>query len=325
MKSGVSVPAVFGVSAGLVLCADGMGAELQVPSKAYPTIQSAIDAAAEGDTVVIAAGVFAEKLLVENKSVSLVGAGKMATILDAKGIGGDVPVLFYRNSATQTPSTISGLTIQNGMAGGLIVDTAKNLTIRDCEIRSCSATYGGGAICGAGSDALFERVTFRENHAVNGGAVNTNGFVGVFRSCVFENNVASNEGGAFIDFLSSTTLVDCDFRNNQGGAGVVFSYIGSATSVGDSRFCGQASAAMAACCGGNIVDLGGNFVQEECASECPGDLSADGVVNGADASVLLKFWGTDGSGYPGVDLDGDGIVGAADLTVLLNSWGACAE
>jgi hypothetical protein len=269
MKSGVRVPAVFGVSAGLVLCADGMAAELQVPSKAYPTIQSAIDAAAEGDTVVIAAGVFAEKLLVENKSVSLVGAGKTATILDAKGIGGDLPVLFYRNSATQTPSTISGLTIQNGTANGLIVEAAKNLTIRDCEIRWCSGTYGGGAVPGAGSDALFERVSFRENHAVNGGAVNTNGFYGVFRSCVFENNVASNEGGAFIDFLSSTTLVDCEFRHNQGGTAVVFSFSGSTTSIGDGRFCGQAGPAMAACCGGSIVDLGGNLVRKSACQTAP--------------------------------------------------------
>lgn len=65
----------------------------------------------------------------------------------------------------------------------------------------------------------------------------------------------------------------------------------------------------------------------ECAITCvcPADFIADGTVNAADLGVMLNFWGTDGSGYPGVDLDNDGIVGAADLSALLSAWGPCPE
>jgi len=49
----------------------------------------------------------------------------------------------------------------------------------------------------------------------------------------------------------------------------------------------------------------------------PGDLDGDGVVNGADLSILLSAWG---SADPTADIDGDGIVGAADLSVLLGNW-----
>jgi hypothetical protein len=49
----------------------------------------------------------------------------------------------------------------------------------------------------------------------------------------------------------------------------------------------------------------------------PGDLDGDGVVNGADLSILLSAWG---SADPTADIDGDGSVGAADLSVLLGNW-----
>lgn len=49
----------------------------------------------------------------------------------------------------------------------------------------------------------------------------------------------------------------------------------------------------------------------------PGDLNGDGVVNGADLSILLAAWGSDD---PAADLDGNGVVGGADLTILLSDW-----
>jgi hypothetical protein len=54
---------------------------------------------------------------------------------------------------------------------------------------------------------------------------------------------------------------------------------------------------------------------------CVGDLNDDGVVNGADLTILLGAWGT---ADPVADLNDDGIVNGADLTMLLGAWGACA-
>ena len=52
--------------------------------------------------------------------------------------------------------------------------------------------------------------------------------------------------------------------------------------------------------------------------ECPADLNGDGIVNGADLTILLGDWGGSAA-----DLNGDGTVDGADLTVLLGSWGDC--
>jgi len=53
-------------------------------------------------------------------------------------------------------------------------------------------------------------------------------------------------------------------------------------------------------------------------ADSPADLNADGVVNGADLSILLGAWGGDGI----ADLNGDGVVNGADLSVMLGDWSA---
>lgn len=51
-----------------------------------------------------------------------------------------------------------------------------------------------------------------------------------------------------------------------------------------------------------------------------GDLTANGVVDGADLALLLAGWGRRGA----ADLDGDGDVDGADLGILLSNWSASA-
>ena len=70
-----------------------MGVTLEVPSKAHPTNQDAIDAAVEGDIVSIAAGTYFEHdLQVGDKGITIRGetdaAGEPAVIIDAQQQGG---------------------------------------------------------------------------------------------------------------------------------------------------------------------------------------------------------------------------------------------
>lgn len=70
---------------------------------------------------------------------------------------------------------------------------------------------------------------------------------------------------------------------------------------------------------GSLVEAGVDYVRVSisgCANN-PADLNKDGVVDGADISLLLNNWGGSGVG----DIDGNGIVDAADLSALLNAWG----
>ncbi|MAJ47889.1 MAG: hypothetical protein CBC35_11580 [Planctomycetes bacterium TMED75] len=56
--------------------------------------------------------------------------------------------------------------------------------------------------------------------------------------------------------------------------------------------------------------------------ECPGDLNADGRVDGEDLTRLLAAWGAC-AGDCSEDLGGNGVVDGPDLGILLGYWGSC--
>ena len=61
------------------------------------------------------------------------------------------------------------------------------------------------------------------------------------------------------------------------------------------------------------------------AQGCAGDLTGNGIVDGADLGTILAYWGprTQDPTSIASDLNGDGLINGADLGVLLASWGPC--
>lgn len=102
--------------AGLLLLCFVLAAHAQrtirVPAD-QPTVQAAIDAAATGDTVLVASGIYFENLTIATKQITLTSSdGAAKTFLDGRGSG---PVLKIRNN-TNLATSVSGFTIQNGLA-----------------------------------------------------------------------------------------------------------------------------------------------------------------------------------------------------------------
>ncbi len=63
------------------------GVPLVVPSASYPTIQSAIDSAFSGDSIMLAAGNYSEDIMLYNKTgISFVGAGASAVVISSAQI-----------------------------------------------------------------------------------------------------------------------------------------------------------------------------------------------------------------------------------------------
>jgi len=61
------------------------------------------------------------------------------------------------------------------------------------------------------------------------------------------------------------------------------------------------------------------------AQSCPGDILADGIINGADLGAMLSYWGprTTAPFSVASDINGDGIINGGDLGLLLSAWGPC--
>ncbi len=65
------------------------------------------------------------------------------------------------------------------------------------------------------------------------------------------------------------------------------------------------------------MDVNCNGIPDECEGGVPGDITADGRIDGADLSALLGSWGTSN---PDADVDGSGWVDGTDLALVLGNW-----
>jgi pectin methylesterase-like acyl-CoA thioesterase len=82
---------------------------LLVPSN-YSTIQSAINAASNGETIIVSAGTYYENINFNGKNIVVQGVDKTTTIIDG-GQNGSV-VMFNNNE--QSTAVLNGFTLING-------------------------------------------------------------------------------------------------------------------------------------------------------------------------------------------------------------------
>jgi hypothetical protein len=99
-----------------LLCAPAPGETFLVPEN-YSTIQAAVDAAADGDTVLVGPGTYVETVDYLEKSLTLKSTdGPEVTCIDGSGAGS--VVTFW--AVGDTEATLEGFTICNGnsLSGG---------------------------------------------------------------------------------------------------------------------------------------------------------------------------------------------------------------
>lgn len=178
-----------GCAAFLLTLSNASASTLNVPS-VYPTVQAAIDAAVDGDTVLIAPGTYLETIDFNGKSITVKGSGQFATSLVGNGNG-----RIVRMVNVGTGARLESMAIREGSdstGGGIRVEGPA--TIKSCSIRDCEATTFGGGIWASGG-ATIESCGISFNFASNGGGLRIAGDCTVI-DCNFVGNLALNNGGA---------------------------------------------------------------------------------------------------------------------------------
>ena len=208
----------------------GKAVTLQVPND-YQTIQSAIDNAPDGSTIIVAPGTYSEALGCFNLNKTLYiksSAGAANTIIHGGGTRTLLKILNAPYSGKDV--TFDGFTFTQGRGDG----NFSPVTIGDaspyflnCNFDNNSAPLKGGAVLifGASANSTFINCQFRKNQTDRfGGAVlvNGNSAQASFKQCLFEDNTnrtpnASNvnSGGALQFTEAGGTVLSCIFRRNS--------------------------------------------------------------------------------------------------------------
>ncbi len=229
-----------------------LSATINVPAD-QPTIQAGVDAAANGDLVLVAPGTYTGtgniNVNFNGKAITVKSYdGPQSTIIDCGAPGNRAFVFDHEESAT---SILDGFTIRNGdvrhryegglpdkLGGGIKIKASP--TIQECVFENCRAENGGGLSAAlSGISPVIEQCSFFYDSAssYNGGAIYYgNGSSIAISDCSFGNNRAVGSGGAIFIGGQNSTVGYCDFYSNNcadnGGA----IYAGAAISISNCTF-----------------------------------------------------------------------------------------
>jgi len=202
----------------------------------FLTIQQGLDAASNGDTVLVAPGIYTgdrnKSLVFGGASVVLMGTGERdEVVIDCEGSGRG----FYIGGGASP--VIENLMVTNGdtLKGGGMYLEGTSPTIRNVRFVGNASTDGGGGLyCRNGSPTL-EDVLFDLNTAfIQGGGMLCVNSSPTLRDVAFYHNRAEGSGGGMACIFSSPALSNCVFRESW----AVF---------GGALFCGTSNPSVIEC------------------------------------------------------------------------------
>jgi len=217
----------------LVPAAGARADTIHVPAE-FASVQAAIDAAADGDHVLVAPGLYMEAIDLRGKAITVRSSGgAAATTLDGSG---PIRSVVTCASGEGADTVLEGFTITGG--GGTLVNSR----------------YEGGGMYNLNSDPTVRDCVFTGNVIVaytfgiegsGGGMFNEGGRPTVI-GCVFRENELLgcsgwlNGGGGMFNNDANPLIVDCAFIDNFGNnGGGMMSVNGSRPKVFNGTFIGN--------------------------------------------------------------------------------------
>ncbi|MHC4946144.1 MAG: right-handed parallel beta-helix repeat-containing protein [Planctomycetota bacterium] len=204
----------------LAIPSTAISAIIHVPGD-HATIQGAIDAAVNGDTVIVQFGYYRENIDLLGKAITLMSEqGPDVTIIDGSKTGSVVTI----QSGEDELSVIKGFTLYNGKSttgGGMFIGNSSGPTVTNCSFIGNTATsFGGGMYIAdlsspAVADCNFIGNTISSSSNGTGGGMYMNSSNSVITDCYFFGNSATQGGGGMaVGFNSNPIVTECNFFGN---------------------------------------------------------------------------------------------------------------
>ncbi len=166
----------------------------------HATIQAGIDAAVDGDSVLVQPGTYFENINFNGKNI--VVSSLFLTTQDTSYIsqtvidGNQVTSVATFSNNEDTTAVLSGVTIQNGN----------------------NVVYGGGIHC-ENSSPTFSYLNIRSNISTgNGGGISLHNYHGNLSNILIEDNLANTNGGGIWAYYSEFSLTNVTSKGNTCGS-----------------------------------------------------------------------------------------------------------
>jgi len=264
-------------------------------------LRDAVDAAENGDILVVAAGTYEGDIDLQGKEIKLFGTNPDdpcvvgRTIIDGDGenrgfiidTGEDANtvidgfVIINANADGQSGGgiyigtgcspVIANVTIKDSGAdvvrgGGIYVGPESSPTFRNVTINNCSASSaGGGVYVSMSSQPVFSYCTISNCSAAegSGGGIYFNRAVQtILERTVLSDNVALSGGGIYFNANCTSTLTGCSFNGNSADYGAgIYFYVNNDTNIDDCNFVGNTASADG---GGVLCDRDSSIIVTGC-------------------------------------------------------------
>jgi hypothetical protein len=318
------------------VCAAGAGADtiyVDVDGGGdYTTIQAGMNAAASGDTVLVARGTYflSSQITYGGKQVLLMSEyGPENTVIDCQGV---TRAIYWDGEGPG--AKLLGFTIQNGDAGyggAVYCKGGAEPTISGCIIRNCSAEDGGGIWVHQSPATVWDTEITGCTATESGGGIYSYWAVdATFVGLVIGENTAADGGGMYL-WGTSPAVQLCTLYRNSGSAihvrgataGLtILQTIMAFSTQGQGIACEESATPYVAYC-----DVYGNAGGDDICGTSFNNGSQDPRfcnMAAGDVTLCANSWCLPGGGNPGPTLIGARGEGCDDCAapVAEATWGA---
>ncbi|MFZ3169286.1 MAG: NosD domain-containing protein [Candidatus Methanoperedens sp.] len=190
----------------LLITGSATAATLEVgQGKTYTTIQSAIDAAKTGDTILVDEGIYNENPLIKTNGISVMGKNREKTIIEGRKTSSGIRIDEVNNIV------ISGFTIKNSGGGGqedagVAIYKGNGNTVSNLIITGNSV--GISIYQGSNSNIVSGNIIeSNSGYGINIYASNDNK--------IFDNNIKSNKIGIYAYSSKTNRIYQNNFIENK--------------------------------------------------------------------------------------------------------------
>jgi len=180
----VTLCALSQIAAGATICVS------KNPSSGCPfsTISAAVAAASAGDVIQVSKGTYHEDVVI-GKAISLIGANRRNTIIDATGLANGIYVDGIDNPGL-AGVVVSSLKVQNANIEGILLTNASDITITDTHVLKNNVSLNVSNFTCPGIPSFETGEDFDCGEGIH--------LIGVDHSIISNNLVENNAGGILL-------------------------------------------------------------------------------------------------------------------------------